>query len=155
MRDLGLGLVVMTLSARALAADPEPPAFPYEVIPRAEGQPRPAPYTTTEPVPAHPLRLSMTASDVSTVGRSEASPRKITLALDTESVAAFPVDDAPVSQVPPFAARSRLLMIRNALDDDGVSECLVIPRRLIRSAIEDSLDHVPMSAARRLRTTLD
>ena len=105
-------------------------------------------------LPAHPLRQSLTSSEVSRVGAREVSPRLIRVVLDTSSVASFPTDDEPnasvrVSAVPATYSRS----IRKNLDDDGF--VFGATRRLIRRSFDDYGEFAPVSAARHLRGTLD
>ncbi|MFZ5892033.1 MAG: hypothetical protein ACOY0T_13335 [Myxococcota bacterium] len=153
-------LLVSTISAIALgepsahsATATHAPLTPTEI----HSQPAPRPFES-EPLPAHPLRASMTSNEISTVGSNEISPRLIRVVLDSEAVASFPVEaeSSIVPEAPALSTPPRLLSIRRNLDDDGdVFERVGATRRLIRRSLDDTSDLAPVSAARRLRTTLD
>lgn len=163
MGRVGLASIVILLSAAARATEPSaaPPSAStatYAPVALTEQKPPPAPREQFDMprMPAHPLRASLSSSEVLAVGAGDVSPRMIRVVLETESVASFPVDDEEEPVSVPALPRPRLLSIRRNLDDDGsVFERAGATHRLIRRTLDDSSDFAPVSAARRLRTSLD
>lgn len=157
--------MLFLVSAVARATEPSAPvrtpaAATYAPVALPDQKPPPAAREEFDMprLPAHPLRASLTSTELATVGAGEVTPRMIRVVLDTESVASFPIDDArddePVSV--PAMPRPRLLSIRRNLDDDGdVFERAGATHRLIRRSLDDASDLAPVSAARRLRSSLD
>jgi hypothetical protein len=102
------------------------------------------------------VRASLTSTQVLAVGAGDVSPRMIRVVLETESVASFPVDDNEEPVSVPAVPHPRLFSIRRNLDDDGnVFERAGATHRLIRRSLDDSNELAPVSAARRLRSSLD
>ncbi len=163
MGRVALASIVFLLSAgaRAQPSAKTPPAAPstaaYAPIAVTEQKPS----TTREQfdmprMPPHPVRASLSSTEVLAVGAGDVSPRMIRVVLETESVASFPDDDDEEPVSVPAVPHPRLLSIRRNLDDDGnVFERAGATHRLIRRTLEDSNDLAPVSAARRLRSSLD
>lgn len=162
MGRAGLVAMVMVLaSGTALATEPALPASAalstYAPIALTEQKPPSAaqPQFDMPRLPAHPLRASLLSTAVKPVGAGDVAPRMIRVALETESVASFPIDD----EVPPNVVAlppARPPALRRNLDDDGdVFERAGATRRSIRQSLEESSELAPVSAARRLRSSLD
>jgi hypothetical protein len=133
-------LLGITFSAPAHATEPtastsEAEPAGYAPLAAREGRQKPTRVLAfeTPELPAHPLRASLTTSDISSVGAGDVSARWIRVVLDPEAVASFPAEDGTYAS-PSSAPPPRLVSIRKTLDDDTFA---------------------PVSAARRLRGTLD
>lgn len=135
VRGLGLGLLVMTVTGSALATEPNAPVSPYTTIALTSGPTRPAAFEGS--LAARQLRLGL---------ESEPEP----------SIAGFSREaETGDRELPPPEGLPRLQTIRKELDDDRQAECVGLPQRPVRSALEDSLDSAPPSPTRQLRTSLD
>lgn len=149
-------MVVMTVTAGALAAEPQAPAFPYAVLPLGRlAEPTRCTVFEAAPPPPRPLRLWLTSNDPPALGAKATSIEAAGITAATDSVASFPLEpEVDVSLV--LDPRSRLLAIRRTFDDDGASACSLLPPRSFRRAFEEPSDAAALvSVASRVRTSLD
>jgi len=148
---------VTATAASAAAAEPSAPAFPYAVITLSGGLTRPAVHTPfrAPALTTPPLRVWLGASDTTETDEKEPRARAIRLTLEPESMASFPIEsEVPMCRASVPDTRWRWLTLRKDLDDGARCEALDGPYRLIRCAMEESMDAASM-AARVVRTTLD
>lgn len=138
MGRVGLALLVTTFTVRALATEPTATSSEPELAAYAQ-----LPLTEARSHAKAPLQFEP----------AEPPARWIRVVLDAEAVASFAAEDDALESGTVVPSPPRLRSIRQSLDD--VFEHVGATHRLIRRSLEDYGEFAPVSAARRLRGTLD